>query len=271
MREAGGVRVTQLTIYPIKSFTGQSVPQARVEPWGLAGDRRWALVDDAGRRVTAGEDRTLLRLRAEQVDARTIRIRDGDGDGIVVCAPVGVPPVRVDHARQGEAAPAGTAVDTWLSERTGRRLRLVWQEDPRVRPVSPEHGGRDGDVLSLADAGPLHLTSESSLAGLQEWVGAEPVIAMARFRPTVVIDGDAPFAEDDWPTVRLGDVQLRTAAGCDRCAVTTVDPRTLARGREPLATLARHRRWDGRTWFGTLLVPLTLGVLRVGDRVVPGA
>ena len=42
---------------------------------------------------------------------------------------------------------------------------------------------------------------------------------------------------------------------CERCVMTTVDPETAERGREPLATLARTRRWDGKTWFGVNLIP----------------
>jgi uncharacterized protein YcbX len=37
---------------------------------------------------------------------------------------------------------------------------------------------------------------------------------------------------------------------------------------EPITSLARHRRWDGKTWFAANLVPDTPGaVLRVGDEV----
>jgi len=27
------------------------------------------------------------------------------------------------------------------------------------------------------------------------------------------------------------------------------------KGKEPLVTLARHRRWDGKIWFGVNLIP----------------
>jgi hypothetical protein len=37
--------------------------------------------------------------------------------------------------------------------------------------------------------------------------------------------------------------------------ITTLDPDTAASGKEPIATLSRHRRWDGKTWFGVNLVP----------------
>ena len=89
---------------------------------------------------------------------------------------------------------------------------------------------------------------------------------MDRFRPNIVLDGvEAPFVEDTWSTVRIGNIEFRFAEHCDRCVLTTIDPRTLAQGHEPLRTLARHRKRDGKTYFGVRLVPLTTGPLRVGD------
>nr|WP_281497197.1 MOSC domain-containing protein [Ornithinimicrobium sp. F0845] len=264
-----------MRIYPVKSLAGDSVDEAVVEPWGLEGDRRWGLVDEAGEKVTAREVHALLGLRAEQVDEDTIRIHDGAGDSILVDTPLGLGPVPVSHSRQGFANPADEDVNWWIAERVGQPLRLIWQEDPQVRRVSGAHGGLDGDVLSLADAGPLLMVSERSLDQLREWIGPawadeDPATSMIRFRPNVVIDGSEPFAEDRWPTVRLGDVEFRTAEPCDRCVMTQIDPFTLTTGREPIATLARHRKWDGKTWLGTRLVPLGDGVLRVGDEVAPG-
>ncbi len=290
------MQVTGVRIYPVKSLGGVDVESARVEPWGLEGDRRWALVDPMGEKVTAREVNALLGLRAQVVDEETIRIHAGE-ESILVDTPLGLPPIPVSHSRQGFAPPADQDVSEWISDRVGRPLRLVWQEDPSMRRMSGAHGGLEGDTLSLADAGPLLLTSQASLEQLREWRAAEaddpdpegldpddvsgselgsvltgeggPRLSMVRFRPNVVIDGELPFAEDEWPRVRIGDVDYRTAETCDRCVMTTIDPETLERGKEPMRTLARHRRWEGKTWFGTRLVPLGGGELRVGDEVTP--
>lgn len=274
------MHVTGLWIHPVKSLGGQAVDSARVEPWGLEGDRRWGLVDPSGEKVTARDLHALLRLHAEQVDDETIRIHDG-GESILVDIPLGLPPIPVSHARQGFAPPADQDVSEWISERVGRPLRLVWQEEPTQRRMSGAHGGLVGDTLSLADAGPVLLTSEASLAQLQEWVdaraaeddpgaGAASPLSMVRFRPNVVIDGGEPFAEDGWGTLRIGEVRFRTAEVCDRCVMTTIDPETIVAGKEPIRTLARHRTWDGKTWFGTRLVSLDEGRIALGDEVVPG-
>ncbi|WP_439592066.1 MOSC domain-containing protein [Microbacterium sp.] len=261
------MQVTRLRVYPIKSFAGQDVRAARVQPWGLEGDRRWAVVDPHGEPITAREANGLLGLTAEILTDGGLLLGDGRTDPLRIDVPVDAAPVPVGHSRQGTALPAGEDAAAWLTERLGRDARLVWQPDPAARPVNPKHGGRPGDHVSLADVGPLLLTSEASLAQLDEWAG-EP-LDMVRFRPNVVIDGDEPFAEDEWPTVRLGGVDFRVAGRCDRCVMTTIDPVSLARGKEPIRTLARHRRWDGKTYFGVWLVPREDGVIAVGDEVAP--
>jgi uncharacterized protein YcbX len=260
------VRITELREYPVKSLGGTTSEALVIEPWGPAGDRRWAVVGAGGAWITARTVPAMLSLQADVLPGG-VRLRRPDGGFLEVAFPDPARRVPVGISRLAEAVDAGAEAHTFLSEFLGRDVRLVWQDDPRRRSVSPERGGRTGDTLSLADAGPLLLTTEASLARLQEWIGPEPVISMLRFRPNVVIDGDEPFAEDGWSTVTLGGLGFHVSMPCDRCAVTMIDPVTGARGPEPVRTLARHRRRDGKTWFGVRLVPLATGKLRVGDAV----
>ncbi len=88
---------------------------------------------------------------------------------------------------------------------------------------------------------------------------------MNRFRPNVVVDGTTPWAEDDWRSVRIGEIVFRVAKPCSRCVVTTTDQRTAERGKEPLRTLARHRRFGDQLVFGQNLIPQGPGTIRVGD------
>ncbi len=274
---------------------GLDVESATVEPWGLAGDRRWALVDDAGDPVTAREVHALLRFRAEPAGGDAVRIVDRDESSIVVRALSDAEKVPVGHSRQGAATLGPGEANRWVSERVGLPLRLVWQDDPTMRSISLERGGLPGESLSLADAAPLLLASEASMAQLNSWISADAGIAdppdidpadisdpaassngfqplsILRFRPNVVIDGETPFAEDSWEFVRIGDVTFRKTMICDRCVMTTLDPVTVAGGKEPIRTLARHRRWERKTWFGVRLVPLRAGTVHLGDFVEPSA
>ena len=127
--------------------------------------------------------------------------------------------------------------------------------------------------MSFADAYPLLLATEESLAALNDQIlerhqGDHEPMPMTRFRPNIVVSGAEAWAEDGWRRFRVGEAIFRAVKGCDRCVMTTVDPETAQRGKEPIATLARFRRWDGATWFGMNLIPDTPGaIIRVGDEV----
>ncbi|WP_169982742.1 MOSC domain-containing protein [Microbispora sp. H10836] len=269
------MELAEIRRYPVKSVSGWIVDSAVVEPWGLAGDRRWAVVDESGNLHWVGENPRLLSV----VATRTAE------DGLLLEAP-GLPQLKVPPAT-GEHVPVhfvelDTAVlahpqaHAWFTRLLGKPARLVWLDDPRRCAVPASHGGLPGDVVSLAGDAPFLLTSRSSLRRLDEWIaeGArerqEEVPApldMARFRPNLVVDGFAPYVEDSWREIRIGALRFRMSELCDRCAVPTYDPITLEKGREPLRTLARHRRWDGKTWFGVRFIPRDYGEIQVGDPV----
>ncbi|NUW31028.1 MOSC domain-containing protein [Nonomuraea sp. SMC257] len=281
------MRLASIHFYPVKSTSGHEVRRAEVEPWGLAGDRRFVVAGGDGKVLTA---RTHARLLA------CVAHLDGDtrAGGTLTLTGPHAEPLRVipgqEPARTArriavayskevlDLAGCGDEAAAWLSALLGEPARLAWQDDPHGRPVDPVHG-RPEDRVSLADAYPLLLTTTASLDRLNAWVaetaaerGEEPrpPLSMRRFRPNVVIDGVAkPFDEDTWKRVRIGEVDFRVSKGCDRCVLPTIDPVTLDRGKEPTRTLARHRRWDGKVWFGVNLIPDGPGVLTQGDPVVP--
>lgn len=268
------IRVVSLHIYPVKSLSGVAVGRSEVDRRGLLGDRRWAVVDPTGAKVTSREVHLMLGLRAEPTEQGGIRLVDRDGATATVAPPREAPPIAVSFSGQDAARPAGRAADDWLSARLGQPVRLVWQDDQTHRPIGTEMGGRSGDTSSLADAAPLHVTTEGSLRRLNEWLAESDVDPLGhdRFRPNVVLDGHEPFVEDGWRSVRIGEVDFRYTMACDRCVMTTIDRETLATAKEPIRTLARHRRWEGSTWFGvrlTPVLPLPAGaILSVGDEVL---
>jgi uncharacterized protein YcbX len=276
------IRLDGVHLHPVKSTAVRPVLHGDVDPWGLAGDRRWMVVDATGECVTAREERRLLSITADTgaTDpglAADLRLTAPGLEPLDVEQPHGTPvPVTV-HGRplEGITAPAGAGA--WLGAVLGRNdLRLVHVSSPR--PLNPGHG-RPGEATAFADAYPVTLASAASLHRLRDWVaetalerGEEPAapLPMERFRPNLVVDGDLdPFEEDGWRRVHVGPVEFRVVKPVDRCVMTTIEPRTLERGPEPIRTLARHRKWDGATWFAVQLVPESRGVVRVGDEVVP--
>jgi uncharacterized protein YcbX len=264
------MRVTRLRVYPVKSLAGSDVESAVVNPWGLDQDRRWGLVDELGAKITAREHNQLLGLSALAIGDAVVRISDRAGAAIDVDARNGGETIAVDHAGQGTAIAVRGDVNAWLSARLALPVRLVWQPNPTVRSIPSEDGGEPGDVVSLADSAPLLLASLSSMEQLDEWTGSDVAsLDPVRFRPNVLIDGGEPFTEEAWTGVTIGDVRFRTTMICDRCVMTTIEPTTLMRGKEPIRTLAAHRQRDHKTWFGIRLTPQALGRIAVTDSVEP--
>lgn len=267
--------LTAVHLYPVKSMAGDAPGEAAVEPWGLAGDRRWMAVRPDGRFLTQRQLPRLALASARLLPGGGVRIA-APGAGtleVPVPDPAERGTVRVTLFRDGaEAVPAGPDADAWLTDYLGTPARLVHMDDPAVRrPVDP-HYARPGDRVSFADGFPLLLTARSSLDALNSLVAEgdharEGPLPMNRFRPNAVVAGTAPWAEDGWRRVRLGEVAFRVAKPCGRCVVTTTDQRAGVRGREPLHTLGRHRRRDVGVVFGQNLVPEHTGVLRIGDPV----
>lgn len=262
-----------LHIHPVKAFRSLPLAEAAVEPWGLAGDRRWTLIDDGGRVVTQRQRPRLALAAAAPAPGGGLVLSGPGRDPLTVPVPPPGPTVTAEiFGTKVEAVPAQDSAHAWCSAYLGADVRLVHMDDPaNRRPVDPDFA-LPGETVSFADGFPLLLTSTSSLDALNALIAdgkyaSEGPLPMNRFRPNVVVTGTAPWAEDDWSRVAIGEAVFRAARLCGRCVVTTTDQDTAGRGREPLHTLGRHRRVDGRLMFGQNLVPLTGGTVRVGDEV----
>ncbi|NEA39139.1 MOSC N-terminal beta barrel domain-containing protein [Streptomyces sp. SID11385] len=266
------VSLVSVHVHPLKAARALDVSEAVVEPWGLAGDRRWMLVDGEGRQLTQREEPRLALLDVRRQDDGGLVL---SGPGHAPChvpVPAGESAVVQLFRDKVEVVPAADAASAWCAAYLRRPVRLVHLGAPATaRPVDPVYA-RPGDTVSLADGYPLLLTSTASLDALNSLIAvdglsAEGPVPMNRFRPNLVVSGGAPWAEDGWERVRIGEVLFRVTKPCGRCVVTTVDQATAVRGKEPLRTLARHRRREGKAMFGMNLVPESAGSVRVGDRL----
>jgi uncharacterized protein YcbX len=264
----GMMQLAGLFTYPVKSLRGHALDAATLEPCGLAGDRRWMLVDPDGRFITRRQVPAMAAMAVTPVpdglilhhpDHGSYRVVTPDADAPVIEGRVwkDVLPVRLGNPQ----------ADDFLATALGRPARLAWQHDPRLRPVKPGYA-RPGEHVSLADGFPLLVVTEGSLAALNERLAV--TVPMARFRPNLVIAGAEPWAEDRWRRIRIGEVELRLTRPCARCIVVTQQPDTGERleGNEPLTTLRAmgHATADG-IMFGQNAVPERLGRVRICDPV----
>jgi uncharacterized protein YcbX len=266
------MRITALYTHPVKGGHRLEHDRVAVEPWGLAGDRRWMLVDDDGIGITQRNNPWLTQLRVRPRPYGIVLSAPGLPD-LDVPEPVDQPDEFVRVFKSQDKVPARIAESRWVSEFLGRSARLAWQADPTGRPI--EEAARPDDRVNLADGFPLLLANTASLDSVNDWLlelGEDP-IPMTRFRPNVVVTGAPAWAEDDWlgGRLRIGEVTFRAAKGCARCVVTTIDQETGVRTGQPLKVLGRHRRYDDGLLFAINLIPdEPLGVLNLGDPVSLG-
>lgn len=257
--------LSRIWVYPVKSVAGVDRAEAVVEPAGLAGDRRWMLVDPEGRFVTGRQLPELVRIHVRLEPDGGLRLPDGHRVAPTASGAARQVTIWRDPVAALEPDPAASA---WFSQRLGRALRLVCGDPAAPRAVQGP-GARDGDVVSFADGYPVLLISEASLADLSARVGRP--VEMARFRPNLIVSGGTAYQEDDWTAVEIGGLRFDVAKTCTRCVFTTVDPETGERSAdgEPLATLKSYRRRGDGVIFGMNLIPRGSGSVRVGDPVHP--
>ncbi len=259
------MHLSALYRYPLKSAIAEPLQASALDSLGLAGDRRWMLVDEAsGRFLTQRAESHMSQLGAEHIDGG-LRLSAAGHATLWVPTPAADAPLRgVTIWRDTLRVPdAGDEAAHWVSSFIGKPTRLVQVPVERARTTQSGYG-LDSDKVGFADGFPLLLIGQASLDDLSGRVGRD--LEMLRFRPNLVVSGSEAFAEDGWKRIRIGEVEFRVVKPCSRCILTTIDPQTGARSedREPLATLKTYRQVEGEVMFGQNLVNDGVGRMEVG-------
>ncbi|MGH3274919.1 MAG: MOSC N-terminal beta barrel domain-containing protein, partial [Streptosporangiaceae bacterium] len=146
--------LASIHLYPLKAGRAVDLSKAQVEPWGLAGDRRWLLVDPGGRFISQRTESALALVTARYEPASPGTGADAAVAAITVTA-AGFPPLTILAPSQAAGAPmlsvtiwgstvlaaaAGPAADKWFSRYLGRPVQLVYLDDPTRREVDPGFG-----------------------------------------------------------------------------------------------------------------------------------
>jgi uncharacterized protein YcbX len=248
--------VRAIHVSAVKSLRLTAVPEAHIGLDGIAGDRRFVLLDDRGRVATQRTVGALAAIRSAY-DAATGELALILPDGREVRA----------------AVDGGTAasVELWGRPVPGRVLAGPWTEAvSQVAGTSLRLMETAGGIRAL-DSHPVSLLAEASAeeVGLHGSVaGLDP----RRFRPTLLVDGLGAHEEDGWVGRRVaaGDAVLRIVRLDPRCSLTTRNPDTGERDADTLRWLASYRRAeDGEVCCGVYADVESPGRVRIGDPVVP--
>ncbi|HXY81825.1 MAG TPA: MOSC N-terminal beta barrel domain-containing protein [Gaiellaceae bacterium] len=252
--------VVRLSIAPVKSLGLVHPDAVTLTPAGVAGDRRFWLVDRSGRLVNGTRNGPMVRVRPEWDEAtRRLALTFPDGARVEGVVELGEP---VAAEMYGLPLPSHRVLGPWegaLAEHVGQPLHLLWADGGAA-----DRSGRGGTVS---------LVSRASLERLRVEAGVDEPVDGRRFRMLFEIDGVGAHEEDEWldAQVQIGKAVILLNGDVGRCAVTTHDPERGVRDLDTLGVLAGYRR-EGRDEelpfgvYGAVVVP---GRVRVGDAVRP--
>ena len=251
--------VAWISVSPVKGLALGQLEECELTEAGVAGDRRFFLVDEDNRLVNS-KGLGMLQQIVPSYDEETELLTLAFPDGRALSHQVSVDGAL--HARfWSVSVPARVVEGPWseaLSDFTGRELRLV-------RADTPATDRRRSGAATLLGTGSLRAMAR--LLGVQDVDGR-------RFRMNFGVDGLAEHEEDEWlgRRVRIGQAVVVPQGNVGRCAVTTQNPETGAPDLDTLKALAAYRQ-DLQTTeplpFGVYAAVAQPGRVRVGDPVEP--
>ena len=235
--------IASLFIYPVKSCRGLALPAAKLTERGFARDREWMIVDSDGRFLSQREEPRLALIQTALLDG-ALELSEAGASRVAIAFDCAGPsrPVTIWH----DTVPAidqGDAAARWLSGLLGRELRLV-RFDPAVhRLCNTVYAGQSGAHTGFADAYPVLVLSEASLADLNARLPSP--LPVNRFRPNLLLSGMDAYEEDHLDELRTADIVLKLVKPCTRCQIPTIDQDTGRIGVEPTRTLTAFRMNPG--------------------------
>jgi uncharacterized protein len=266
--------LSQINIYPVKSLDGFSPKSAIVEKRGLQYDRRWMITDLDGVFMTQRNTPKMAFLRAT-IENNFLKIseKQNEENYIQIEIQATEKPVSV-VVWQDEmlATTVSEAANAWLTQFLGAPCQLVVMPDTTDRVVEEAYNTGD-DIVSFADAYPFLIIGDASVYDLNERMKMS--LSSRRFRANFFFSGGKPFEEGNFKEFSIGKAHFMSVKPCSRCVLTTRDPDTGKKGKEPLHTLATYRKVGHKIMFGENVVWLhkkwneaELPVVKVGDLIV---
>ena len=274
--------LSKINIFPVKSLDGYSPELAIVEKRGLQFDRRWMITDLDGMFMTMRNNGRMALLKAV-VENDILTIFEKENPKNQVKIPVlsenteGVIETEIWNDCVISSIVSKKAND-FLSDFLQKKCQLVTMPSTTERRVDAQYN-TGNDIVSFADGYPFLIIGEASLQQLNDKIlerhPPNAPLSMRRFRTNFVFSGGTPFQEDTFKNFKIGDVDFIGVKPCARCVLTTRDPDTGIKGKEPLDTLMTFRQegtkilfgqnvvWNDKTWQKEILPKV-----KVGDRIL---
>jgi uncharacterized protein len=258
--------ITDIIIYPIKSLGGVALQMANLTPRGLEHDRRWMLVNGDNHFLTIRQHPDFLFFFLRQIKQGFEVTKKGSDDTLQI-------PFAINSGSsikvkiwndEVEAIEAESTYHDWFTRQMGFNCKLVYMPDRASRRVQPEWV-KNEEHVSFADAYPYSILGRSSLADLNSKMSES--VTIQRFRPSLVYSGGEAYEEFLWKDIEIGVGKLQCIKPVTRCIVTTMNPETTEKGKDPLKTLFRQRI-NEKMVFAQNAILSKAAQINVGDNIV---
>lgn len=247
--------VEALYRYPVKGLSPESLDEVDLaRGQTLPFDRAWAIENGPGRfdpEAPRHLPKTVFLMLMRDERLATLETTFSDDTGVLTIKRAG---------KQVARGQLSTTIGRQLIEQF---IAAYMKDSLRGAPRIVEAPGHSfSDVAEKC----VHIVNRASLRELERIAGR--TIDARRFRPNLVLDGLAPWAEFDWlgRDLTIGTTRLQVFKRTTRCAATNVDPVTAARDMAIPSLLLRT--W-GHSDFGIYATVENDGKIKVGDPVEP--
>ncbi|CCC06434.1 unnamed protein product [Sordaria macrospora k-hell] len=300
--------VKSITVYPIKSCAGFSVPPDtdwEVRPEGLAWDREWCLVHRGSGQALSQKRYPKMALLRPNLDftrgelqvtyAGAGEILSSSGPPSSISVPLSKNPKMIVPKKSGTDTEQRSTTPTEESQGPKPRRILLSNESPilaitttsvdalnaSVAALNPEAQRAISEAVFRANLifTPSHSSSSydpSSSPSSSPSSPSSPLISGDGLNPKL-----KPYEEDTWSSVHIGTNKhgFQMLGSCRRCHMVCIDQKMGEKisGGEPFVTLSKTRRFEGKVFFGVhmgLAEEENAGSgkvvkVRVGDVVLP--
>ena len=244
-------RITQLYIYPIKGALGFRVNNWPINKQGLKWDRHFAVYDSKDKSISLKSNVKLGLIRPEIYleDGFMTLVNEETNDSISFY-------IKRFNIVQD-------SVNDWISNALGEEgCRLVECDDEKNFSNTSQYL-----LLNMNSLYDLNYRILLNTQLLLQWFPDSVKklicsnyirfgygIGVDRFRPNIVVEGLPSYAEDNISEFTIGDITLKNDMDCVRCYTTTINSSRQQQDEnlEPMRTLLKYRKKDGKVLFGTL-------------------
>ncbi|KAJ3276422.1 hypothetical protein HDV01_005045 [Terramyces sp. JEL0728] len=236
------IEISKMVIYPIKSCPGIEVANWHISKTGLLYDRYFMLTDLQGKALTLKKypklgqlniklAKNMLTITGKQLPPLVLPMDESKADPLIA--------LRVCKFTV-EAEVTNELANKWFSEYLGQSCKLL-----RNRAASGKSFANNSQYL---------LTNDSSLDFLLSEIGSGSHVNFRSFRPNLCIKNQPEFVEESWvgKFLEYHGQLFKVDALCERCQMVCIDSQG-NRHKEPLCTLAKRPRRNGKIIFGVHL------------------